>query len=134
MLSFMNNFPENFNSVRSTLSFYKVLRFEITRCFCFLHFNFMIARPFFLMQWQACRSPGFTDIPVSDSVWHTDCSRISSAISNGTCLISRVSLLLYWALLRLWRFNWVIRSSRSSLQRLEIDRLELTIHILLENR
>ena len=70
---------------------------------------------------------GSTDIPVSDSAWHTDCSRISSAMSDGTGLISRVSHLLYWALLRLLHSIWVICSSRSSLQHLEIDRLELTI-------
>ena len=37
-----NNFPENFNLVRSRLLFCKVLRFQRTRCFCFLHLNFII--------------------------------------------------------------------------------------------
>ena len=84
-------------------------------------------RAFFLMRWQACRSSGSTDIPVRDSTWHTDGSRTLSAISDGTGLIVRVSLLLYWALFKLLRSNWVIHSSRRSLQRLVIDRLELTI-------
>ena len=82
---------------------------------------------FFFMWWQACRLSGFTDIPVNDSAWHTDCSRTSSVKPEGTGLIYRVSLLLYWALLRLLHSDWVIHSSRSLLQRLEIDRLELTI-------
>ena len=82
---------------------------------------------FFLMRWQACRLSGSTDVPVKDSAWHADCSSTSSAISDGIGLISRVSLLLYWALFKLLRSNWVIRSSRRSLQRLVIDRLELTI-------
>ena len=30
------------------------------------------------------QSSGSTDIPVSDSTWHTDCSRTSTAISNDT--------------------------------------------------
>ena len=68
----------------------------------------MIVGSFFLMWWQACRSSGSTDIPVRDSAWHTDCSRTSSAISDGTGLISRVSLLLYWALFKLQHSNWVI--------------------------
>ena len=38
---------------------------------------------------------GSTDIPVRDSAWHTDYSRTSSAISDDTELISRVSLLVY---------------------------------------
>ena len=126
MLSFTINFPENVNSVRSRLLFCKVLRFERTRCFFFLQLNFMITRSFFLMRWQDCRSSGSTDIPVSDSAWHTDCSRTSSAISDGTGLISGVSLLLYRALFKLLRSNWVISSSSSSL-RLEMDRFELTI-------
>ena len=82
---------------------------------------------FFLMPWQACRSSGSTDIPVSNSAWQTDCSRTSSAISDDTELILTVSLLLHWASLNLLCSNWDIRSSRRSLQRLEIDRLELTI-------
>ena len=72
MLSFTNNFPENFNWVRLRLLFCKVLPFERTRCSCL---NFMIPWSFFLMWWQACRSSGSTHIPVSD----------------GTGLISRVS-------------------------------------------
>ena len=127
MLSFTNDFPENFNWVRPSLLFCKVVRFERTRYFCFLHLNFMITRSFFLMRWQACRSSGSTAIPVSESAWHTYCSRTSSAVWEGTGLISRVFLLLYWVLLRLFRSKWVIRSSRTSLQRLEIDRLELTM-------
>ena len=99
---------ENFNCVRSILLFCKVLRFERTRCFCFLHLNFMITRSFVLMQWQACRSSGFTDISIRDSAWHTDCSRTSSAISDGTRLISRVSLLVYWALFKLLHSNCYI--------------------------
>ena len=127
LLSFTNNFPENFNCVRSRLLFCKVLQLKRTRCFYFLHLNLMITRSFFLMRWQACGLSVSTDIPVRDSVWHTDCFRTSSAISDGTGLISRVSLLVYWALFKLLRSNWVIRSSRRSLQRLAIDRLELTI-------
>ena len=87
----------------------------------------MMTRSFFLMQWQACRSSSSTDVPVKDSAWHTDCSSRSSAISDGTGLISRVSLLFYWALFKLLHSNWVINSSRRSLQCLVIDRLELTI-------
>ena len=30
------------------------------------------------------QSSGSTDIPVSDSTWHTDCSRTSTAISDDT--------------------------------------------------
>ena len=86
----------------------------------------MITRSFFFMRWQDCRVSGSTDIPVSDSAWHTDCSRTSSAISDGTGLISRNSLQLYRALYRLLRSNWVISSSRSSL-RFEMDRFESTI-------
>ena len=85
----------------------------------------MITQSFFLIRWQACRSSGSTDTPVSDHVWHTDYSNTSSTVSYGTGL--RVSLLLYWVLFRLLRSNWVIRSSRFSLQRLEVDRFELTI-------
>ena len=85
----------------------------------------MITRSYFLMRWQVSRSSGSTDVPVSDSASHTDCSRISSAICTG--LISSVSLLLYWALFRLLRSNWAMHSRRSSLQRLEINRLELTV-------
>ena len=125
--TFTNDFHENFNWVRSRHLLRKVLLFERTLCFCFLHLNLMVTRSFFLMWWQACRSSGSTDIPFSDSTWHTDCSRTSSAISDGTELISRVSILLYWSLFRTLRSNWVISSSRSSLQRLEIDRSELTI-------
>ena len=87
----------------------------------------MMTRSFFLMRWQACRSSGSTDVPVRDSAWHTDCFRTSSAISDGTELVLRVSLLVYWALFKLLHSNWVMRSSRTSLQRLVIDRLELTI-------
>ena len=116
MLWLTNNFPENFNWVRSRLLFCKVLQFKRTQCFCFLHLNFIITWSFVLMWWQACRLSSSTDILVSDSVWHTDWSRTS-----------RVSLLLYLALFRLLHSNWVICSSRSSLQGLEINRLELTI-------
>ena len=87
----------------------------------------MIVGSFFLMWWQACRSSGSTDIPVRDSAWHTDCSRVSSAISDGTGLVSRVSLPVYWALFKLLHSNWVICSSRRSWQHLVIYRLELTI-------
>ena len=79
------------------------------------------------MRWEACRSSGSTDIPVSDSPWHENCSRTPLAISGDTGLISSIFLLLYWVLFRLLYSNWVMHSSRSSLQRLEIDRLELTI-------
>ena len=48
-----------------------------------------------LSQWQACRWCCSTDIPVCDSAWHTDSSRISSATSSDAGLILRVSLLLY---------------------------------------
>ena len=112
---------------RSRLLFCKVLWFKRTRCFWFLHLNFMITWYFFLMRWLSCRSSSSTDIPVRDSAWQTDCSRMLSAISDGTGLISRVSLLVYWALFKLLRSNWVIRSSRRSLQRLVIVRLELII-------
>ena len=132
MLSFTNNFPENFICIRSWLLFCKVFWFKITRCFCFLHLNFMIVRSFFLMQWQACRSSGSTGIPVRDDAWHTGCFRTSSAISDGTGLVSRVSRLVYWALFKLLHSNWVICSSRRSLQRPVIDRLEF--RILLQNR
>ena len=79
------------------------------------------------MRWQTCRSSVSTDIPVRDSAWHTDCSRTSSAISDGTGLISRVYLLVYWALFKLLCSNWVICSNRRSLQHLVINRLEFTI-------
>ena len=106
MFPFTNNLPENFNGVRSRLLYCKVFRFARTRCFCFLHLNFMITPSFFFMRWQqACRQSGCNDIPVSDTSWHTDCSRTSSAISDGTGLISRVSLLLYLAVFSLLRFN-----------------------------
>ena len=69
MVSFTNNFPKNFNWVSSRLLFCNVLRFERTRCFSFLHLNFMITRFFFPMRWQACRSSNSTVITVSDSAW-----------------------------------------------------------------
>ena len=133
MLSCTNNFPENFNCVRSRLLFCKVLRFKRTWCFCFLYLNFMMTRSFFLMWWQVCRLSSSIDIPVRYSAWDTDCSRVSSAISDGTGLISRVYLLLYWALFKLLRSNWVIRPSRRSLQCLVINRLELTISYWTKN-
>ena len=98
--------------------------------FKFVHLNLTITRPFFLIRWQACSSSGSTNILVDDSVWHTDYSKTSSTISGGTGLISIVSLLLYGALFRLLRSNWVIHLTRSSLQRLEIDRLEFSISYL----
>ena len=119
LLSFANIFPKNFNWIRSRLLFYKVLWFDGTWCFSFLHLNFMITQSFFLMWWQACRLSSSTDIPVNDSTWLTDCFRTSLAISDGTGLISRVSLMLYRALFRLLHSNWIIHSSRSSLQHLE---------------
>ena len=119
-------FPEHFNCAISRVSFCKVLWFEITRCDCFQHL--IITRFFFLMRWQACRLCRSTDIRVSDSAWHKDCSRTLSAITEGTGLISRVSFLSHWALLRLLPSNSVIlRSSRSSLQHLETERLKLTV-------
>ena len=126
MLSFTNNFPKNLNCVRLRLLFCRVLWFEKTWCFSFPHLNFMITWFFFLMWWQAGRLSSSTDISISDSACYTDFSRTSSAISDGTGLISRVSLLLYWVLFKLLCSNWVICSSRRSLQHLEIDRLELT--------
>ena len=65
-----------------------------------------------------------TSLQVIRFSWY---SRTSSAISDGTGLILRVSLLVYWALFKLLHSDWVICSSRMSLQRLVIDRLELTI-------
>ena len=57
----------------------------------------------------------------------SDSYRASSTISDSTGLISRVPRLLYWALFRLLHSNSLIRSRRSSLERPEIDSLELII-------
>ena len=65
-----------------------------------------------------------TSLQVIRFSWY---ARTSSAISDGTGLILRVSLLVYWALFKSLHSNWVIRSSRRSLQRLVIYRLEWTI-------
>ena len=66
--------------------FCKVLRLERAWCFCFLHLNLTISWSFFIW-WQACRSSGFADIPVSDNAWHKDCSKTLLAISDDTGLI-----------------------------------------------
>ena len=82
------------------------------------------------MRWKSYRSSGSRDISVGDSAWHANYSKTLSTISDGTGLISRVSLLLHLMFFSLLSSNWLIRSSRGSLQHLEIDRLEFTLSYL----
>ena len=86
------------------------------------------------MWWQDFRSSGSTDIPVNGSAWHHRLFQDIIRNTDDTGLISRVSLLLYWALLRLLHSNWVIRSSiEAHCNVLKSTGLSWPFHIFIEN-
>ena len=64
-------FLENFNSFNCLELFFIILLLFITLNFSFLFLNLMMTFSFFLRQWHASRSSGYTSFPVKGSTLQT---------------------------------------------------------------
>ena len=71
ILSEIYKLLENFNSFNSLDLFFIIFLLFITLYFSFLLLNLMMTFSFFLTQWHASRSSGYTSFPVKDSTLQT---------------------------------------------------------------